>query len=292
MPLLRICLIVFFLQFILKESFGTIITGDTINRNGKIKVMHIGWEQGRVPEFANAYTLQSHEFRFNLIGRSSYAFGNRVEMSIYIPLIITPNVAFKYKFIDKHFFASAIEIGTADGIFPLAAASGIVMPGGGFGAGTIGLLHGTDFHLKLYLSFPVSDKLTFSVRGNVSAIHAGYTGGAAFAGIGGNGAAVGLIPVNVGKRFRFFSAGFETDYVFNKKNAIVLNTGVGGFEGGKKQIGLATLSWTHAKIHFHYSFGLYCFYDPPTYEMIHESKLPVSAYANVYWIFNNGKTIK
>jgi hypothetical protein len=85
--------------------------------------------------------------------------------------------------------------------------------------------------------------------------------------------------------------GFEADYFVNTKNIIVLNTALGGFKGGKKQLGLASLSWTHAKIHFHYSFGLYGFYDPPSYEMVHESKLPVAPYANIYWIFNNGRTI-
>ncbi|MCX6257145.1 MAG: hypothetical protein NTW49_04500 [Bacteroidia bacterium] len=286
---LRISLIVSILQFLFTESFGFNIQGDTINENGIIKVMHIGWENGRMPEFANAYTLHSHEVRLNVIGRSSFAFSNKLEMSIYLPLIITPNISFKFNFLDCKFLASAIEAGVAGGIFPVVAASGIIMPGGGVGGGTAGLLHGSDCHLKLIFSFPLNNKFTFSIRGSASTIHAGYWGGGAFAGLGGSDATVGLFPINVSKRFRFYAAGFDADYLIDKQNAVVMNSCVGGFEGAKKQLGLATLSWTHAKIHFHYTFGLYCFYDPPGYEMLHESKLPVSAYANVYWILNNGK---
>ena len=253
--------------------------------------MHIGWQDGHVPEFSTAYTLHRHEVRLNLMGRSSFAFGNKVELSIYIPLQLTPNFALKYKFVDKKYFASALEIGAAVGIFPLGVAAAIVMPGGGVGGGTIGLLNGWDVHLKSYFSFPVTNKLCFSFRGSVSTIHAGYLGGAIFAGLGGNGGAVGIIPVRESKQFYFFSGGFETDYVINKINVIVWNTYLGGFYEGSKQIGMSTLAWTHAKKHFHYTLGLYGFFDPPSFEMVKESKLPVSVFANIYWIFNNGKVI-
>jgi len=293
MRLLKICTVVFLFNIFLKGSCETIITGDTISQGDKIILMHTGWADGRVPEFGSAYTLRNHEVRLNILGRSSYAMSDKVETSIYLPLIITPNIAFKYRFIDTKFFASAIEVGTAGGIFPIAAASGIVLPGAAVGGGTIGLIHGSDYHAKLYLSFHVSDKLTFSFRGDASTMRVKFTGLVGMAGLGGNGAFVGLLPVDVGTpHFKYYSGGFETDYLLNKQNAIVFNTGVGGFKEGKKELGMATLSWTHAKMHFHYSFGLYGFYDPPKYEMVHESKLPVSAYANVYWILNNGKIIK
>ena len=274
------------------EAFGQTQSGDTIITKNKVKVMHIGWSDGRIPEFSTAYILQKNEIRLNLIGRSSYAISNKVEVSSCIPLLITPNIAFKYKFFDSKYFASAIEVGTALGAFPIALAGGFMFPGGAVGGGSIGILYGSDNHAKLFLTVHPTQKLTFSVRGSISAIHAGYIGGGAFAGVGGNGASAGLIPIDVGKRFKFYAGGFETDYVLNKQNAIVLNTYVGGFEGGTKQLGLATLSWTHALSHFHYSLGLYGFFDPPTYEMVHESKLPVSFYLNLYWILNNGRTIK
>jgi len=251
--------------------------------------MHTGWDDGHVAEFASAYILRRHEVRLNIIGRSSYSFSNKVEISCYLPLIIFPNFALKYKFIDKPHFASALEGGTAVGILPVAAAGGIIMQGGAVGGAGIGLIHGSDNHLKLFLSFPVSHRLTFSFRGSISAIHAGYFGGAAIGGIGGDGAGAGLIPVSDGKWFRYLMGGFETDCVLNKLNEITLNTSLGGFKGGKKQLGLFTLAWTHAKIHFHYSYGLYGFYDPPTFEIIHQAKLPVSPYASVYWILNNGR---
>jgi hypothetical protein len=89
-----------------------------IPSNGVIKVMHIGWEDGHVREFTNAYTLHCNEVRINIFGRSSYAFSDKVEMSSYLPMLITPNIAFKYNFIDKKHLALAIEAGTAAGIFP------------------------------------------------------------------------------------------------------------------------------------------------------------------------------
>lgn len=278
--------------YLFGEVYGQSQSGDTIWTKNKVKVMHVGWCDGKIPEFSSAYILQKHEIRLNLIGRSSYAISNKVEVSSCIPLLITPNIAFKYKFLDRKCFASAIEFGTALGLFPLVLASGFMFPGGAVGVGSIGLLYGSDNHAKLFLTIHPIPKLSFSLRGSISAIHAGYIGGGAFAGFGGDGAAVGLIPLNTGKRFKFYAGGFETDYVVNKQNAIVLNSYLGGFEGGTKQLGLVTLSWTHALTHFHYSLGLYSFFDPPRYEMINESKLPVSFYLNLYWILNNGKTIR
>lgn len=292
---LRTPLLSFILYILLMFSndvFGQNIFTDTIVQNKKTKVMHIGWEDGRVPEFSNAYTLRCNEIKLNILGRSSIALSDKLEMSTYLPLIVTPNVAFKYRFLDSRFFALAIEVGTAVGIFPIAFASGFLLPGVAVGAGSIGLLHGYDSHLKLFLSFKPTKKLTFSFRGSASAIYAAYLGGGAFLGVGGNGAAAGLFPISESKKFKFYSGGFETDYVVNKRNAIVLDARIGGFCGGKKQLGMTTLSWTFAKNHFHYSLGLYGFFDPPTFEMFRESKLPIAPYANVYWIFNNGKTLQ
>ncbi|MEI6347762.1 MAG: hypothetical protein WCP69_07440 [Bacteroidota bacterium] len=285
-------IVVFAFCMISIQGFGQIIYGDTIIQHNKVKEMHIGWANARVPEFSNAHILQKHEVRLNLIGRSSYAISNKVEISSYIPLVITPNISVKYKFFDSQLFASAIEFGTAVGIFPVALAGGLMFPGGAIGMGSIGLLYGSDNHAKLFLSLKPSKKLAFSVRGSISGIHAGYIGGGAYVGIVGGGSAAGLIPVNMGKRFRYYSGGFETDYLLNKKNVLVFNSYIGGFEGGNKQLGLATLSWTRAFIHFHYSIGLYGFFDPPKFEMVQESKLPVSFYFNFYWILNNGRTIK
>ena len=274
------------------EVYGQSQLGDTIVTRNKVKEMHVGWSDGKIPEFSTAYILQKHEFRLNLIGRSSYAISNKVEVSSCIPLLITPNIAFKYKFLDSKYFASAIEFGTALGVFPVALAGGLMFPGVAVGFGSIGLLYGSDNHAKLFLTVHPMQKLSFSLRGGISAIHAGYIGGAAFAGFGGNGAAVGLIPMDMGKRFKFYSGGFETDYVVNKQNAIVLNSFIGGFEGGSKQVGFASLSWTRAYTHFHYSLGLYGFFDPPRFEMSNESMFPISFYLNLYWILNNGRTIK
>ncbi len=252
-------------------------------------VFHIGWEDGRVPEFSNAYTLHRHEFRLNVLGRSSYALSNRLEMSCYLPLIMCPNLSLKYRFFDNGAFASAVEFGTARGAFPLGVATGIVLPGAAIGAGTAGFVSGSDNYIKLFSSWHPTQKLTFSARGSVSFLKVGYTGLAGFVGVGGNGAIVGALPIEVSHRFRYFMGGFETDYVINKQNVIVLNTYMGGFEGSNKQLIVPSLGWTHAKTHFHYTLGLYTFLDPPTWQTweAEKSKMPVGVYANVYWIFNN-----
>jgi len=252
-------------------------------------VFHIGWEDGKVPEFSNAYTLHRHEFRLNVLGRSSYALSNRLEMSCYLPLIITPNLSLKYRFFDNGTFASALELGTARGVFPLGVATGIVLPGIAVGVGTAGFVTGSDNYVKLFSSWHPTQKLTFSVRGGMSFLKVGYTGIAGFAGVGGNGAVVGALPIEVRHRFNYFMGGFETDYLINKQNVIVLNTYMGGFEGSKKQLIVPSLGWTHAKTHFHYTLGLYTFLDPPTWQTwdAEKSKMPVGVYGNVYWIFNN-----
>ena len=281
-----------------KENFGQIINiennsfpDDTVSIEGKPRLMHIGWKDGKIPEFSNAYILRPYEFRINVLGRSSLGLSNKVEFSTYLPLIITPNFSLKYKFLDFKHFASALDVGVAGGLFPLAAATGILLPGAAIGGGTIGLLHGNNEHARLFLSLHPTEKLTFSVRGAVSTLHVGYWGLVGFAGLGKDAIMGGLLPVNPSARFTLYSSGFEADYVLNKTNAIVFNTSLGGLKGAKKQLGMATLSWTHAKIHFHYSLGLYGFFDPPSYEMVKNSKLPVSFYGNVYWILNNGKTL-
>jgi hypothetical protein len=252
-------------------------------------VFHTGWEDGRVPEFSNAYTLHRHEFRLNVIGRSSYAITDKLEVSSYLPLLITPNISFKYRFLDHGNFASSFELGTAGGLFPIAVATGIVLPGGAVGAGTAGFIKGSDNHIKIYSSWHPTQKLTFSVRGSISFLKIGYTGLVGFAGVGGDGAAAGFFPIGINQRANYLMGGFETDYVLNKQNAIVFNTSISGFEGGKNQLIVPSICWTHAKTHFHYTLGLYTFLDPPTWQtwQAQKSKMPVGPYANVYWVFNN-----
>ena len=252
-------------------------------------VFHIGWEDGRVPEFSNAYTLHQKEFRLNVLGRSSYAISDRLEVSSYLPLIIAPNVSFKYRFLDQGNFASAFEVGTLAGALPVGIATGLVLPGFAIGAGTIGFVKGYDNHVKIYSSWHPTKNLTFSVRGGVSFLKIGYTGLVGMAGIGEGGVIAGVLPVNINHKFKYYCGGFETDYVINKQNVLVLNTSACGFEGGKKQLIIPSLGWTHAKTHLHYTLGLYTFLDPPTWETwkAEQSKMPVGVFANVYWIFNN-----
>ncbi len=272
------------------------ISKDSIHKEAKslyygdaATVFHIGWEDGRAPEFSNAYVLHRHEFRLNVLGRSSFAISSRLEISSCLPLIVIPNVAFKYQFFDSRNFTSALELGTAGGAFPVAFAEALPLPGVIIGAGTAGFIRGSDNHLKLYASWHPAHRLTFSVRSGVSFLKIGYSGVAGAAGIGGGGAFADAIPINVSQRFIYLMGGFEADYVINKKNVIVLNSFAGGFAGGKSQLIVPSLGWTHAKTHFHYTLGLYTLIDPPSYQTwnAEKSKQAVGAYANVYWVFNN-----
>jgi hypothetical protein len=248
---------------------------------------HIGWEDGKVPEFSNAYTLQRHELRLNVLGRSSYAITNRLEVSTYLPLFFMPNVSLKYRFYDNENFASAIEFGSARGALPLGAVTGLLFPGVAVGTGTVGLVHGSDHYVKLYASLHPSQRITFSVRAGVAALKVGYSGIIGVVAVGNDGVLAGVFPVNPKQRFTCFTGGTETDYVLNKKNVLVLSTTVVGFAGGKKQLLMPSLGWTHANTHFHYTLGLYSFIDIPTQPQFKNSQVPVGAFANVYWVFNN-----
>lgn len=269
----------------LHKQIHKIYYGDSIT------LFHSGWENGRVPEFSTAYTLQRHEFRLNVIGRSSYAFNNRLEISSYLPLMLfMRNASIKYRFLDKKFIASSIELGTAHGLFPAAVATGIVFPGAAIGAATAGFIKGSDNHIKLFYSWKPSNKLTFSARASVSYLKIGYTGIGGFAALGNEGVVAGVLPISLNHRFRYFMGGFESDYVINKSNVIVLNSSISGFANGKKQLLVSSLAWTHAnKAHFHFTVGLYNFLDPPQWDMWKDAKtkLPVGVYGNIYWTFNN-----
>lgn len=210
-------------------------------------------------------------------------------MSSILPLIISPNVSFKYRFFDQGDFASALELGTARGMFPVGLVAGFVLPGAVVGTGTLGFVKGSDNYVKLYSSWHPAKKLTFSARGSVSFLKIGYAGLVGVAGMGEGGVVAGVLPVNVNQRYKYLMGGFETDYTLNKKNVLVLNSSISGFEGGKKQLVISSFGWTHANTHFHYTVGLYSILNPSSGKNTEteKSQMPVGIYTNVYWIFNN-----
>ena len=254
--------------------------------------MHIGWADGRMAEFNNAYTLRRHEFRLNIMGRSSYAITDRLEMSTYLPLLIMPNLSFKYRFLDTRHFAVAYELGGAFGVIPVALATGFVMPGGAMGAGTIGVFTGNDVYAKLFLSWKPVNKLTFSVRTSASRLKLSYHGIGAFAAAGGSGGGAEVMPIN----FKlvttgYYMAGFETDYAINKRNGLVAKISYSRFSLGEGGILFPSLTYAHAvRKHFHYAFGIYKILDVPHYYITKEktnNPLPFDLHYNFYWIFNN-----
>ncbi|MCC7050884.1 MAG: hypothetical protein IT239_03795 [Bacteroidia bacterium] len=270
------------------KIFANEVIKDTVLN--KEKKIHDRLDNRCISEFGNAYTLPRHEIKLNVIGKSAYAFSNRTELSVYFPLFfILPNFSLKHKIIDKKFFVSSIEGGACGGVFPFSMASGIFLPGMALGVGTFGIFHGTDYHSKLYFSFPLSNKFTLSARYSISVIRVGYRGIVGGAAVTGNGIGGYISSVDIGKKRKWYGGAVEANYALDKKNYLSFTTSLGMFDGGAKGLGLSTLSWTHAKNHFHYSLGLYGFFDPPTYEMVKQSKLLASFFINVYWILNNGK---
>ncbi len=274
-------LIIFFLI-----SFTASFAQDS---DSAIRIMHTGWENGRVPEFKNAFTLSKNEFRLNILGRSSFAFTDRFEVSSYLLMFILPNISFKYKYLDRGPFASSVEIGLSGGLFPIALVTGILLPGVAVAGGTIGFLKGSDVYYKTYLSYRLNPKLCFSVNGSVSYFRYGYVGLVGAAGLGRDNIITVVIPVNPNGTATWLMAGFEADYIINQHNVIVFNTSYGGFKNNSDRFMFPKLGWTHAKIHFHYTLGIYSLLDPPSWKIDSESKFPMGAYANIYWIFNNGR---
>jgi hypothetical protein len=263
--------------------------------------MHLGWADGRVWEYAGAYTISRHEWRLNIFGPSSFGLSNKVELKSYPWILIAPNLSVKYKFLDVGGFAMAIEPGVAGGGLPIAAGAGILLPGAALGGGTVGLISFSDVFLKLYGSWQLSSRFTFSLRAGASHIKSGYYGLGGFAGIGKDGEAAGLFPVGVGLiKTNWLMVGFEADYVINSINIIVLKasigklytTAIGGVEThhtSDNYLMWPSLFYTHAWKHLHLSAGLYGAYDPPQFVWLRNSKLPVSPFANVYWVLNNRK---
>lgn len=258
----------------------------------KLSIRHIGWADGRVAEFNNAYTLRRHEVRLSVFGRSAYGITDKLEASVYLPIIILPNLSFKYRFIDHPHFAMAYEVGGAVGIIPVAVVSGIVLPGGAFAGATFGALTGNDIFVKGYASWKPSTKFTFSLRTGVSRMKLSYHGIGAFAAAGGDGAAVAALPLN----FRiittnYYMAGFDADYAPNRRNAIVAKVCIGQFSKTSGGLIYPSLSWTHAMHnHFHYTIGIFKLLDTPRYEILKEktnNPFPFDLYYNFYWVLNN-----
>ena len=266
---------------------------------------HTNWEQGKVPDFTNAYTLNRHELRLNLFGRSAYAFTDRFEVSSFIPVVFLPNLSFKYRYIDNPHFAAAFEAGVATGALPLAIASGLLLPGAVIGAGTAGVLHGSDYSAKLHATWRPGKKVAFSLRVGASGFKTRYIGVIGGAGLGSGGGLIGFLPVDKGLiRATWLMAGFEIDYAINKRNIIVLRGSINsittprsrmndtGMTAGRNYLSYPSLSYTHAWNHFHLTAGLFDLYYPPEVRSPKGSAITGSEYVNVYWLLNNGKRKK
>ncbi|MES2703149.1 MAG: hypothetical protein V4649_10945 [Bacteroidota bacterium] len=263
--------------------------------------LRTGWADGRVWEFSNAYTIRKNEWRLNLLGPSSFGITDKLEVKSYLLAVVTPNVSFKYRFLDRKPFSAALEAGGAAGGLPVAAAAGIILKGGGIAGGTAGIITFTDVFMKVYAGWQPTHNLTLSVRAGISHIRASYKGFGGFAAIGGNGGAIGFFPFSANLiRANWAMAGFEADYVLNARNAIVLRSSVGRLyttriadlktdTSSADYLAFPSISWNHGWKHLHLSAGVYAIIDPPSFDLVRRSELPVSPFVNVYWVLNNGR---
>ena len=273
----------------------------------KSKEFHTSWLGGRVPDFTNAYTLNKHEVRLSVFGRSAYGLTDKLEVSGFLPLVFMPNLNFKYRFVDHPHFAAAYEIGGATGAFPIAVATGIALPGILLEVGTAGVFRGSDICGKVHATWRPGKKVAISLRAGASYFKIRYTGIVGAAGLGGSGGAlVGFLPVDQGLiKATWLMGGFQLDYAINKRNIVVLRSSINGINtqrsrsndtgvnaGKRNYLLYPSLTYTHAWNHFCLTLGVFDIYYPPVVKANKGNVISGSEYVNVYWVLNNGRRTK
>ena len=262
------------------------------------KVIHYCWEDGRIPEGSNAFTLHRHEFRLNTFGRSSYGITDRLEISAQIPLyfVLFPNFSLKYRFIDKEHFAAAAVLGGGGGAFPIAYGTWLVASHFAGGVGTAGFItSGTQF-AKLDITWHPVKFLSLTGRGAICAAEISYEGLGALAGFGG----AGVVPILIGGTTWGYSGGTEADFAINKRNAIIVRVNTIYFPKTYHALDYS-IAWTHAWKHFHLTVGAFDGYglldkvilvetdsgSSPTNS--NQNKVIPIPFVNLYWILHNQK---
>ncbi len=236
------------------------------------------WERGVVPEGANAYTIERHAFRLDLIGRSALGLSARTELSTYVLLdaLLFPNFELKVNLVDDAQVGWALSGGIGAGILPYAAGGALPYPP--VAVGVIGVAAASIQHFGTQVSLRPAPRLTLTLRGNLIAIEAGTIAVGAAA----SPEAAVPLPLGAGVVHGGATVGAEADLVLGGRDSLVLSGDAAHFRGAHDSLILATLGWTHAWKHVHLTLGAYTILDAPDFRLAH-GKLPVAPYANVYW---------
>jgi hypothetical protein len=235
------------------------------------------WEDGRVPEGDSAFTVPRHMLRLGLVGRSAVGLTGRLELSTHLPLdlLLFPNLALKYRFVDGERIASAIKLGAGGGAYPVLV--GAVM--GFVPLGFLGLVGGAYEQAQIDVTLHPSRPLALTLRGGVLATQVGVvgTGGAAARG------AV-VFPVLGGGSAVAATGGVEADWALGDQDALVLEGDIYAFHEASQELVTASLVWTHALGVWHVSVGAWTLMAVPGGDAVTDRSI-VLPYANVYWTF-------
>jgi len=238
------------------------------------------WEDWRVPEGANAYTVKRHDLRLDLIGRSAFGITSRVELSTYLLLdaVLFPNLGLKVRVADTPRVAVAVEGHVGGGLYPVAGGGLLPFPPVAFGS--VGFVAASFQLIGTQVTVHPAHALAFTLRGNLIAAEAKSEN---VGGVVGPGAAAAL-PFAFGGSSVGASGGAEVDWVLGKHDTLVLEADVAGFRHAREQLSLAWIGWTHGWKRFHLTVGAYTIVDLPDAKMLHD-KEPVAPFGNVYWKF-------
>ena len=238
------------------------------------------WEDGRVPEGDNAFTLRRHELELSLLGRSGFGITDAVEISTYLPLdlVLFPNLGLEVRLFDDGRWASSCKLTLGAGAYPVV--------GGGFlpyppvAAGFVGFVAAAFQAGEIMVSGRPGRAVTLTARAGGFAVEMGVLG------LGG-GVAVYVplvLPIAKGGATPGFTGGAEIDLALGDHDAIVAGGDIYYLDGAEEGLAMATAGWTHAWRHFHLTVGAYTLVDLPDGRIWRDS-LPVAPYANAYWRF-------
>jgi hypothetical protein len=238
------------------------------------------WEDGRVPEGDNAFTLERHTLELSLLGRSGFGVTRSFEISTYLPLDLAlfPNLGFEWRLYEGPTWAASFKLTLGAGAYPIVG--GGIIPYPPVAAGFVGFVAAGFEEGELMVSARAARPLTLTLRGGGLAIEMGVLA------LGG-GLAVYVplvLPIAAGGVAPGLTGGAEADLALGANDALIVSGDVYYLDGASEGLAMATAGWTHAWSHFHLTLGAYTLIDLPAAHALSDS-LPVAPYANVYWRF-------
>jgi hypothetical protein len=251
-------------------------------------VARADYREGEVPEGGNASTLRAGEKRIALIGPTGIGITDHTELttSLMYDLVLFPNLQLEHRFADGEVSASW-SVGVGAGALPVAGGGVLPLPGAIIGVAGVGIVAAAEEHAKINVTWHPVAPIALSATVGAFALEGGFTGLVGGVGVGGGGAAGGVVPVAGGSSRGGPLAGLEVAATLGPRDAILVAVDAYKFspwvQGGASGLIYARASWTHAWERFALSLGAYTLADPPHYQTIKDSKLPVGPFMNVAW---------